>query len=151
MHKTEETAAESRLNIMYSHLRNSTLATLSASEIKTWLAGLPLAIKTRNRHLGYSRNAFGLAVKELHVLSVNPLDEVTLFKNPKSHQAIEILTPEQMTRFLSVLDRDWLPFFSISAFTGLRREEVSRLDWSEIKLDRSLFSLIFLTGSRSPH
>jgi integrase len=116
------------------------LATLSASEIKTWLAGLPLAIKTRNRHLGYLRNAFGLAVKELHVLSVNPLDEVTLFKNPKS-QAIEILTPEQMIRFLSVLDRDWLPFFSISAFTGLRREEVSRLDWSEIKLDRSLIDL----------
>jgi integrase len=33
------------------------------------------------------------------------------------------------------------PFFAISAFTGLRREEVSRLDWSEIKLDRSLIDL----------
>ena len=31
------------------------------AEIKGWLAGLPLAVKTRNRHLGYIRNILGLA------------------------------------------------------------------------------------------
>ena len=46
-----------------------------------------------------------------------------------------------MRAFLSALDRDWLPFFAICAFTGLRREEVSRLDWTEIKLERSLIDL----------
>jgi integrase len=54
---------------------------------------------------------------------------------------VEILTPEEMKSFLSALDRDWLPFFAICAFTGLRREEVSRLDWTEIKLERSLIDL----------
>lgn len=46
-----------------------------------------------------------------------------------------------MTRFLSALNRDWLPFFAISAFTGLRSDEVGRLDWNEIKVDRSLIDL----------
>jgi integrase len=39
--------------------------------------------------------------------------------------------------------REMGSFFAISAFTGLRREEVSRLDWNEIKLDRSLIDLPF--------
>jgi integrase len=42
-----------------------------------------------------------------------------------------------------VLDPDWLPFFTISGFTGLRRSEIEKLDWSEIKLDRSLIDLPF--------
>ena len=46
-----------------------------------------------------------------------------------------------MRAFLSALDRERLPFFAICAFTGLRREEVSRLDWTEIKLERSLIDL----------
>lgn len=66
------------------------------------------------------------------------------FHDPaRKGRRVEILTPEEMTRFLSVLDPDWLPFFAISAFTGLRREEVSRLDWSEVKLGRSLIDLPF--------
>jgi integrase len=35
------------------------------------------------------------------------------------------------------------PFFTISGFTGLRRSEIEKLDWSEIKLDRSLIDLPF--------
>ena len=54
---------------------------------------------------------------------------------------MELLTPEEMRAFLSAVDGDWVPFFSICAFTGLRREEVSRLDWTEIKLERSLIDL----------
>jgi Phage integrase family. len=59
----------------------------------------------------------------------------------KRKTKVEILTPEEMRAFLSALDRDRLPFFAICAFTGLRREEVSRLDWTEIKLERSLIDL----------
>jgi integrase len=124
--------------------RDRQLSTITDSEIKNWLSALPLAIKTRNRHLGYLRNAFGLAFKEWHVLPTNPLTEVEPFHNPAAKgRKIEILTPEEMQRFLSALDTDWLPFFAISAFTGLRREEVSRLDWSETKLERSLIDLPF--------
>jgi integrase len=41
------------------------------------------------------------------------------------------------------VDRDFLPFFALSAFSGLRREEIIRLDWGEVKLDRNLIDLPF--------
>jgi integrase len=113
--------------------------TIEGNEIKGWLSQEPLAIKTRNRHLGYIKNIFGMA-KEWKLITESPFEDVGAFKNPKKEK-IEILTPEEMSRFFSALDRDWLPFFAISAFTGLRSAEVDRLDWSEIKLGRSLIDL----------
>jgi integrase len=116
---------------------------LEGTTVKAWLALEPLAVKTRNRHLGYIRNIFGIA-REWNLLESDPFDRVESFNDPaKNGRKIEILTPEEMTRFLAALDRNWLPFFAISAFTGLRREEVSRLDWSEVKLDRALIDLPF--------
>jgi integrase len=115
------------------------IKTLEGNEIKGWLSQEPLAIKTRNRHLGYIKNIFGMA-KEWKLIVENPFEGVGAFNNPKKEK-IEILTPEEMSGFLSALDRDWLPFFAISAFTGLRSDEVGRLDWNEIKLERSLIDL----------
>jgi integrase len=112
---------------------------IEGSEIKGWLAQEPLAIKTRNRHLGYIKNIFGMA-KEWKLIVENPFEDVGAFNNPKKEK-IEILTSDEMSRFLSALDWDWLPFFAISAFTGLRSDEVGRLDWNEIKLERSLIDL----------
>ena len=56
---------------------------------------------------------------------------------------MQILSPQQLEAFLNALDRDFLPFFALSAFSGLRREEIIRLDWSEVKLDRNLIDLPF--------
>jgi hypothetical protein len=38
------------------------VATIETKEIREWLLGLPLAAKTRNKHLGYTRQVFSLAV-----------------------------------------------------------------------------------------
>jgi integrase len=115
---------------------------LDGSEIKAWLSETPWATKTRNRHLGYIKNIFGIA-REWKLVEVSPLDDVTGFNDSRNGMQVVILTPDEMTAFLTAVDPDWLPFFAISAFTGLRSQEVSRLDWSEIKLDRSLIDLPF--------
>jgi integrase len=112
---------------------------LTGSEIKAWLAGLPLVAKTRSRHFGYLNNAFTIAQKA-NALSKNPLEGQEPFR-VKRKRKVEILTTDEIEKFLSALHKDWLPFFAINAFTGLRREEISRLDWSEVKLDRSLIDL----------
>jgi len=66
------------------------------------------------------------------------------FNDPHAKaRQVEILSPEQLTAFLYAMDRDFLPFFALSAFSGLRREEIIRLDWSEVKLDRNLIDLPF--------
>jgi integrase len=116
---------------------------LEGMEVKFWLSSEPLAVKTRNRHLGYVRNILGIA-QEWNLLDVDPLAKVSTFNDPHSKTAkVSILTPEQLEKFLRVADPDFVPFFALNAFTGLRREEVIRLDWSEVKLDRSLIDLPF--------
>jgi len=54
---------------------------LPGNEIKAWLASEPLAVKTRNRHLGYVRNIFGLA-REWNLLENDPLERVNGFNDP---------------------------------------------------------------------
>ena len=83
--------------------------------------------------------AFATA-KTWNLISENPLAGVQKFNVSKAPK-IEILTPEQLSAFLNVVDTKFIPFFTINAFTGLRRAEVERLDWSEIKLDRRLIDL----------
>jgi integrase len=116
---------------------------ISGAEIKAWLASEPLAVKTRNRHLGYVRNVFGLA-RQWNLLDADPFGRVKGFHDPhaRAHQ-VQILTPEQLTKFLQAVDRGFVPFFALSAFSGLRRQEIIRLDWSEVKLDRNLIDLPF--------
>jgi integrase len=133
------TSMKETLKRFQAKFADAPIKTLEGNEIKAWLAQEPLAIKTRNRHLGYIKNIFGIA-KEWKLIVENPFEDVGAFKNPKKEK-IEILTPEEMSGFLSALDQDWLPFFAISAFTGLRSDEVGRLDWNEIKLERSLIDL----------
>jgi integrase len=116
---------------------------LKGTTIKAWLALLPLAVKTRNRHLNYIGNIFGMA-RGWELIDTDPFEQIDPFNDPaKNGRKIEILTPEDMSKFLAVVDPDWLPFFAISAFTGLRRSEIEQLDWSEMKLDRSLIDLPF--------
>ena len=47
------------------------LKLLEGSTVKAWLAHQPLAVKTRNRHLGYIKNMFGIA-QEWNLLEVDP-------------------------------------------------------------------------------
>jgi integrase len=116
------------------------VAQLTVNDIKSWLAGTDLAVKTRNRHLGYVQNMYNIA-KGWGLISTNPLDDVEPFHDTNGYRKIAILTPEELIKFLKALRPEFLPFFSICAFTGLRRAEVELLDWSEVKLDRDLIDL----------
>jgi integrase len=116
---------------------------LQGAEVKAWLASEPLAVKTRNRHLGYIRNILGLA-REWNLLEADPFERVNGFNDPHAKaRQVAILSPEQLKAFLKAADPDFLPFFCVSAFSGLRREEIIRLDWSEVKLERNLIDLPF--------
>lgn len=116
---------------------------LEGSEVKSWLTTQKLAVKTRNRHLGYIKNMFGMAI-EWGLLEADPFAKTSYFNDPRAKGVkVVILTPEEMERFLKVADPDFIPFFTLNAFTGLRREEVIRLDWSEVKLDRNRIVLPF--------
>lgn len=48
---------------------------------------------------------------------------------------IEIFTPAEITKLLSVARPEMVPFLAIGSFAGLRSAEIARLDWSEILTD----------------
>ena len=78
-------------------------------------------------------------------MDVNPLAKISPFNDPhrKGHQ-VPILAPEELTKFLSFVPKDFIPYFVLNAFTGLRGDEIKKMDWSEVKLDRSLIDLPFI-------
>jgi integrase len=114
---------------------------INAGDVKAWLSTLPLAVRTRNKHLGYIASMFRLAVREWQLIEKNPFVELTKFSDPHNGHQVSIFTPDELKTVLTSTTTDWLPAFSINAFTGLRRSEVERLEWSEIKLDRRLIDL----------
>jgi integrase len=116
---------------------------ITAGDIKDWLVDLGLAVKTRNRHWGYISSMFQIAAREWELLEKNPLTGVKRFSSPRNGYHIQVYTPEELQLILTKVPQNWLPFFTINAFTGLRRTEVERLDWSEVKLERRLIDLPF--------
>jgi hypothetical protein len=93
-----------------SRFGSANVAILSAAEIKIWLAEMDLAIKTRNRHLGYVQNIFNIA-KGWGLIPKNPLDGVEPFNDPgKRGRRVSVLNPEQLHRFLNDLRPEFVPF-----------------------------------------
>jgi integrase len=114
---------------------------LDALEIKSWIAGEPLAIKTRNNVFTYIRNMYSCA-QTWGLLDNDPFAKVSKFSEPNGQALrVENLTPEQLSAFLNAAEPEFQILFALNAFTGLRRAEIERLDWSEVKLDRNLIDL----------
>jgi len=113
--------------------------TLAGSEIKTWLAGTGLAVKTRNNYFQYTRTMFNLA-RCWNLLDVDAFEFVEGFGNARK-EMVRVFTVEQVSAFLNALRPEFVPLFALNAFSGFRREEITRMDWSHINLARRLIVL----------
>jgi integrase len=63
----------------------------------------------------------------------NEFEAVEMMKD--NGGAIEIFTPDEITKLLAAADRDLIPFLAIGAFAGLRSAEIERLDWRDVKFE----------------
>ena len=59
------------------------VATIETKEITEWLLALPLASKTRNKHRGYARQIFTLAV-DYGYRPVNPVLPIKKFRERRA-------------------------------------------------------------------
>ncbi len=55
--------------------------------------------------------------------------------------AIQIYTPQELRLLLSHAPAKLLPFFAIGAFSGLRSQEIMRLDWSDIRFEQGFIEV----------
>jgi integrase len=112
-----------------------TIAGISAGEIGAWLR----AFKPFNRNTFRLRLSalFGYAVEQKWC-QMNPVTEV---KKVKASSQIGIITPEQFAKLLETANDETLPYWLIGGFAGLRRSEIERLEWKDVRFDSGLIEV----------
>lgn len=110
----------------------ATVATITAKEIDTWLAGLPLAPGTRNTFRRDIRTLLSFCEKRGYCQTneATKTELATTVDKPAS-----ILKPTQASTLLGACGDDLVAYVAIPLFAGLRAAELQKLDWSEIDLD----------------
>jgi integrase len=111
------------------------VSSIETKDIREWLQGLPLAAKTRNKHRGYARQIFSLAVEYGHC-TANPAIGVKKFRERSNEEngEISILSAEDTKKLFRAADPKVIPFLVLNFFCGIRRSTVERLDWSDVSM-----------------
>jgi integrase/recombinase XerD len=127
------------------------------SELKDWLDSKFANPTTRNNHRRALHNFYGWALDK-GLLAENPARP---WKKSKTSAARAresaypgILSPEQMRAYLkgaAELSPTLLPYFVVCGFSGIRTDEIDRLQWKDIKTRTSEIDVqsgISKTGAR---
>jgi integrase len=128
-----ETMSET-LNKLEATFANRSTATIETKELREWLLGLPLAAKTRNKHRGYARQIFSLAV-DFGYLPTNPVLGIKKFRERSTEDGeISIVSAQDTEKLFRAADPEVIPFLVLNFFCGIRRSTAERLDWSEVSI-----------------
>jgi integrase len=106
---------------------------ITVEAVREWLLGLPLAVKTRNRHRGYAGTIFNLAL-DYGYTTFNPVAKIKKF-NERTNGAdeISVLSAEETERLFRAVDPEAIPFLTLAFFCGIRRATLERLDWRDVR------------------
>ncbi len=117
------------------------LMEVDAHQIDAWLRSLKVKLCTRNSMLRCIKIFFSYARSRNYL----PEDRKTSAENLRIAKVVtdnmDIFSPETMTRMLHSASADLIPILAIGAFSGIRMEELNRLDWSAVDLERRIIEL----------
>jgi integrase len=108
---------------------------ITSTDIEVWLRGLKLGPVSTNHHRGAVVGLFRYAQRKNYLSRVGKTEADYAASETERGRAIEAYTPEQAAVIMANIDRRWLAFAAIGFFAGLRREEIFRLSWDEVKAD----------------
>ncbi len=98
--------------------------------------GTPLSNRTKFNFQRHVTGLFRFAAR-LRYIPRTLADEVAELDKPKPEAAsAEVFTPGELAAILAQIPEELIPSFVLGAFAGLRPAEISRLDWSDIRLDQ---------------
>jgi integrase len=106
--------------------------------IDDFLASLKVGAQTKLHYRTSIGQMFNHAIK-IKAAPANPI--MDSIKPKATPAATGILKPDEVAKLLSHCDDDTLPGFAISFFTGARRTEIERLDWSEVNFEESFIEI----------
>ena len=107
-------------------------ATVRASDIDHWIHGLGLSAQSMNNFRTVLNGLFTHALKHGFV-SENPVSRIEKVKSKAD--PIQILTPGQLRKLLTVADPKIQSYIAIAAFAGLRIAELDKLAWEDVDLE----------------
>ena len=111
-----------------------TIAMVTTAEIDDFLRSLGLSGRSRNNYRRAIATLFYFAETRGYVAKgAAQVESVAVAKEDEG--AIEIFTPEEMARVLEHAEPALIPFLTIGAFAGLRRAEIARLEWPQVRPD----------------
>lgn len=138
----------SRCGRFASDFASRPICTLTTAEVSDWLLGLEDTRKPRGKDgkaaqvslltkRNYRRDVATLFAfaKSRKWVSENPMADADKIRPPK--QRPEVLTPEDAAKFFAAVELvapDYLAFWAIRFFAGIREQEVLRMDWRMVDL-----------------
>jgi integrase len=108
------------------------VSALVPDDVATFFERLRLSPRSYNNFLRTVRTFFLFA--QNHCWLSKEVDLLALVEKRSEKRApVEIFTPAELTALLKNASRELAPCFALAAFTGLRAEEILRLDWADIE------------------
>lgn len=113
-----------------------TAETATVEDLEAYFDQLPLAPSSRNVHLRYIRAAYNYAARR-GTLRVNPALDVEEVEEDVREPRVIGISELRAIKERAWRDRDWM-FFHLLAFTGMRRGEIRRLRWEDVRIEEQL-------------
>ena len=113
------------------------MSDISGTDLQAWIGSIEVGPVSRNHLRTLLHGVFEFA-KRRKIISDNPAKDVE--RHRVSVNKVGILTPDEMTTLLTGAKEnpDVMVSLAIGGFAGLRPEEIKRLKWSAIDLERGL-------------
>lgn len=99
-----------------------------------------------NRQLSYLKSSFKFAADTYHEKYRKLYDAVKPLR-VREEYIPQILSTEELQRFFKTCPEQHIPYFSLLAYTGIRKSELERLRWEDIFFDKNLIVIQGATKS----
>lgn len=120
-------------------LHGKLLNTITPADLRTAMDAMPASVK--NFTIRIIGGLFNFGIKRGHC-SENPTKKLDMSK--REAVEVEVYSPAESAAILRAAETtapELVPFFAVSFFTGIRRSEALRLDWSAIDLHENFLKL----------
>lgn len=120
--------------------RHTRIAEVDAKSVESFLQSLKVGPRRRNNIRAELVTLFRFAQERGYLPNeTTQAERVKRVKVPR--QAVSVFTPDEMRGFLDAVKEEWLPWLALGGFAGIRTEEITRMDWSMIRWEKSLIDL----------
>ena len=113
------------------HPQKTAISDFTTADVETWMARYP-GSWSRQTWLNRISTLFSFAVRRGHI-NVNPCERIERVQtdcNPP-----EVLTPDQVDVLLKIVSNRCRAYLVLAVFSGIRPEEIMRLNWKQINLE----------------